>query len=467
MSDHVNEMVSGSDDEVSRRHFIKQSGSITGTALAGSALAGSWVLGGNAQAEQSAAGVQSGSDELRIAIIGCGLRGTGAIDKFLGLPNRNIKLVAMGDAFEASLKRSLRQVNRKHESKVDVPEERQFVGLDAYKKVLETDCDLVILTTPPGFRPFHFEQAIKSGKHVFMEKPVAVDAPGVRRVLEFGKVAKEKNLAAGVGLQRRHDPKYIEAINHIHDGKMGDVLLSRVYWNSGGVWVRTRAQLARALGRAPSELEYQVNNWYYFTWLCGDNITEQHIHNIDVSNWVKQMVPVAANGQGGREVRTGKEFGQIFDHHMVEFTYPDGSTMLSQCRHQPECWVRVGEEFSGTKGRAKTGLGQECKVFVGDKQYAYEGPKLDPSVKTISDLVDSIYAGSPLNESEVGAMATMTTVLGRMATYSGKSITWEEAFNSDLELGPHDLASWDREAPFSPDADGAYPIPVPGKTVVL
>lgn len=467
MSDPEQGFDNHSDDAVSRRRFIKHSSALTSSALAGSALAGSWVLGGNALAQETPINVQSGGDQLKIAIIGCGLRGTGAIDKLLSLSGRDIKLIAMGDAFQASVNRSLRQVTRKHEGKVDVPAERQFVGLDAYKKVLETDCDLVVLTTPPGFRPFHFEQAINAGKHVFMEKPVAVDAPGVRRIIEFGKVAKEKNLAAGVGLQRRHDPKYTTVMRHIHDGKMGDILLSRVYWNSAGVWVRTRAQLERSLKRAPSELEYQINNWYYFTWLCGDQIAEQHIHNIDVSNWAKNTVPVAANGQGGREVRKGKDHGQIFDHHMVEFTYPDGSTMLSQCRHQPDCWVRVGEEFSGTKGKAVTGLRSVCKVTVGDNVYAYDGPDVDPSVKTLSDLVDSIYAGSPLNETEVGAMATMTTILGRMATYSGKRITWDEAYNSDLEIGPHDLASWDREPPFGPDENGDYPVPIPGKTVVI
>lgn len=445
--------------DVSRRQFLKHSSVATGGAVTG-------VLAADQMA--SAQAVHSGAnDMLKVGIVGCGLRGTGALDKFLGLPGKQVKVVAMGDAFEASIGRSYRQLERRYADRLDVPAERRFVGLDAYKHVLESDCDVVILTTPPGFRPFHFEQAIKAGKNVFMEKPVAVDATGVRRVLATGKLASEKGLAVGVGLQRRHDPKYQESIQRIHDGQIGDVLLSRVYWNSGGVWVRTRADLAKSLGREPSELEYQVNNWYYFNWLCGDHIAEQHIHNLDVSNWAKQMLPISANGQGGREIRTSKETGQIFDHHVVEYTYPDGTTMMSQCRHQRGCWSEVGEYFAGTKGTAEFGLRKDCAVSVGDDKFAYAGPEVDPSVKTIADLVDSIRANKPYNESEYGATSSMTSILGRMATYSGKVVTWDEAINSEIEVGPRDLASWDTAPPVRPNADGYYPVPVPGKTKVV
>ncbi len=458
MSDHQNSS-SAHQSEVSRRDFLKHSGVATGGAMAGVLSASRLAI---------AQGVHQGADAmLKVGIVGCGLRGTGALDKLLSLPGNQVKVVAMGDAFEASIGRSYRQLERRFADRLEVPTERRFVGLDAYKQVFETDCDLVVLTTPPGFRPFHFEQAIKAGKNVFMEKPVAVDATGVRRVIATGKLASEKGLAVGVGLQRRHSPSYIEAMNRIHEGKIGEVLLSRVYWNSGGVWVRTRADLAKSLGREPTELEYQVNNWYYFNWLSGDHINEQHIHNLDVSNWAKQMLPVSANGQGGREVRVGKEEGQIFDHHFVEFTYPDGSSMMSQCRHQRGCWSQVGEFFAGTKGTAEFSERKGGAVSIGDDQFTYAGPKVDASVKTLADLVDSIRANKPLNEAEYGATSTMTAILGRMATYSGKVITWDEAINSYLEVGPHDVSSWDVAPPVLPNAEGYYPVPVPGKTKVV
>ena len=210
----------------------------------------------------------------------------------------------------------------------------------------------MILATPPGFRPIHFEAAVKAGKHVFMEKPVATDAPGVRKVLAAAEESKKKNLAVGVGLQRRHQAQYLETIKRLQDGAIGDIVATRVYWNGSTPWVHTREELEAKYGHKLSEMEYQMRNWYYFTWICGDHIVEQHIHNMDVSNWLKDAFPVKANGMGGCQVRKGKDYGETFDHHAVEFEYADGSRMFSQCRHIPGCWNSVSEYAIGTKGTA-------------------------------------------------------------------------------------------------------------------
>jgi predicted dehydrogenase len=257
---------------------------------------------------------------LKIALIGCGGRGSGAANQALNVPGT--KLVAMADAFKDRLEGALNNIKQAQGAKVDVPAERQFVGFDGYKQAMAL-ADVVILATPPGFRPFHFEEAVKQGKHVFMEKPVATDGPGVRRVLAAAAEAKAKNLKVGVGLQRHHQPGYIETLKRIHDGAIGDITSLRVYWNDGGVWVNPRKP-------GQTEMEHQMRNWYYFNWLCGDHICEQHIHNLDVGNWIKNAYPVRCHGMGGRQVRTAKEYGEIFDHHAVEYEYADGSRMYSQ-----------------------------------------------------------------------------------------------------------------------------------------
>lgn len=406
-----------------------------------------------------------GDETIRIGLVGCGGRGTQAVAQALSTSDK-VKLVAVGDAFRDRIDGDAEGVLKdrnvlKHSDKIDVPEERRFVGFDAYQQVIDSDLDLVILTTPPGFRPIHFEAAVNAGKHVFMEKPVAVDAPGIRRVLAAAEIAKAKKLGVGVGLQRRHDPLYIETIKRIQDGELGDVPLTRVYWNGGGVWTKPRLP-------EQTEMEYQMRNWYYFNWICGDHIVEQHIHNLDVSNWAKDMLPAKAQGMGGREVRTSKEHGQIFDHHMVEFTYPDGSTMLSACRHIPGCWSQVAEYADGTKGVSRIGDGVFKKSHEkrGEVLWKYKGKRVNPYQQEHDDLFASIRAGEPINEAEYGATSTMTAILGRMATYSGKVIGWDEAINSNISLAPAEYA-WDATPPVVPDDSGVYPVPVPGSTKVV
>ncbi len=447
----------------SRREFVKTSSAL----VAGGALATGINIAKAAHV--------AGDDEIKVALIGCGGRGTQAAAQALKTQGK-VTLWAMADAFEGRIDGSLRRIRGEVgkgydaqqmgplEDRFKIPAERQFAGLDAYQKAIDSGVDLVVMATPPGFRPIHFEAAIKAGKHVFMEKPVAVDAPGVRKVLAAGKQADEKGLAVGVGLQRRHQAGYIETIKRLQDGAIGDIPLTRVYWNGGGVWVRTRADFYDAYGHEPSEMEYQVNNWYYFNWLCGDHITEQHIHNIDVSNWLKNAYPVEASGMGGREVRTGKDHGQIFDHHSVEYTYADGSTMLSQCRHIKGCASLVNEYATGCKG--KVNIGKHQIVSASGENWQYAGPSVDPYQQEHDDLFAAIRAGTPYNEAEHGAKSTMTSILGRMATYSGKPVKWEAAINSEIDLSPSNY-DFSADPPVKPDSDGNYPVPVPGKTKVV
>jgi predicted dehydrogenase len=287
-----------------------------------------------------------------------------------------------------------------------------------------------------------------------MEKPVAVDAPGVRRVLKANRMAKERGLLVQVGLQRRHEPAYIETIARLRDGAIGDINFMRAYCNAEGLWVIPRRP-------EDTELEYQCRNWYYFNWLCGDHIVEQHIHNMDVCNWLKDAYPVSAQGQGGREVRTDRQYGQIFDHHMVEFTYADGSTMLSQCRHIPNCANNVSEHAHGSEGYCDISAGRILDKS-GTVTFETTGSRGGHQQEQL-DLFRDLVAGVIPNEGDYGALSTMTAILGRMATYTGSVITWDEAFNSDLSLCDVDaLTDLDSKAPVEPDADGWYPIPVPG-----
>ncbi|MCG8449148.1 MAG: Gfo/Idh/MocA family oxidoreductase [Pirellulales bacterium] len=457
-----NELSSTDKRAASRREFVKTSSAL---------VVGGALMSGAKIARAAYAG---GDDEIKIALIGCGGRGTGAALNALSTEGK-IKLWAMADAFEGRLSQCLKKLLRgagqrydskiegSLEAKIDVPPERQFVGLDAYQKAIDSGVDVVILTTPPGFRPLQFEAAISAGKHVFMEKPVAVDAPGVRKVLAAGRQATAKGLAVGVGLQRRHDPAYIETIQRLQDGAIGDILLTRVYWNSGGVWVRTRSDFLKAFGHEPTEMEYQVNNWYYFNWLCGDHITEQHIHNIDISNWLKNAYPVEAHGMGGREVRTGKDHGQIFDHHCVEFTYADGTTMMSQCRHIRGAASKVTEYATGASGESHIG---EKTITSGASQWQYQGKTASAHQREHDDLFAAIRRGDPYNETEYGAHSTMTSILGRMATYSGKVVTWKDAIDSQIDLSPS-AYDYHSDPPVMPDAEGNYPVPVPGKSVVV
>ncbi len=411
----------------------------------------------------------SGDDTIKVGLVGCGGRGTGAAGQALST-NGNVKLVAVGDAFENRAKGAIKELKDQKGERVAVDDGKVFIGFDAYQKVIDSGVDLVILATPPGFRPIHFEYAVKAGRNIFMEKPVAVDAPGVRQVLEANKIAKEKKLKVGVGLQRHHEAKYIETIKRIHDGEIGKVLALRAYWNNPGVW---DPPLKRE--NAKSEMEYQMRNWYYYNWLCGDHIVEQHIHNLDVANWVMDGFPIRANGMGGRQVRIDKKYGEIYDHHAVEFEYADGTRCYSQCRHMPNCWNSVSEHAHGTKSQADISSGRffetvrsqdNSGAFEEKTLWKYNGPNKNPYQVEHDDLFAAIRTGAEYNEADNGAMSTMTSILGRMCTYSGQVIEMADAVKSELSLMPKSFA-WDAAMPVNPDAEGNYPIAVPGVTRVL
>lgn len=438
----------------SRRDFLK-----TTTVAA----VGAGVLGGLGALPGAYA---AGDDQMKIALIGCGGRGKGAAAQALRTEG-NVRLVAMGDAFKDNAESALSQLKAEFDERPDriaVAPDMVFHGFDAYKKILAIqDLDLVILATPPGFRPLHFEAAVAAGKHVFMEKPVAVDAPGVRKVLAAAAEAKKKKLGVGVGLQRHHQANYLETIKRLQDGAIGEIHTARAYWNMGELWLRPR-------NAEQTEMEWQMRNWYYFNWLCGDHICEQHIHNLDVINWVKGDVnkdgvyghPVKAWGMGGRQVRTSKDFGEIFDHHFVEFEYADGSRMFSQCRQIPGCWNSVSEHVQGTNGYADISGGV---IKSKDNNWKFEGKVKDPYQVEHDDLFASIRAGNPINEAEFGAISSMTSVFGRMATYSGKELNWRDCIASDITLAPN-LENFDFKMtpPVMPKPDGTYPIAVPGIT---
>lgn len=437
--------------DFSRRDFLKTSSTI-------------------AAAAALAPGVFAASDDtLKLALIGCGGRGSGAASQALSTAGQ-IKLVAMADVFKDRLDDSYNNLKSQHADRVDVPEENKFIGFDAYQHAIAA-ADVVILATPPGFRPPLFEEAVRQGKHIFSEKPVAVDGPGVRKVLAAAQEAKNKNLKVAVGLQRHHQLGYQETIKRLHEGAIGDITSMRCYWNGDGVWTRARKDLEKQAGRPLTEMEYQMRNWYYFVWLCGDHIVEQHIHNLDVINWVKQGPPVRAWGMGGREVRKGSDHGEIFDHHFVEFEYADGSRCSSQCRHIPGCWDSVSEHVCGTMGSCDVSGG---KIWQGSSAYLkavkkpawqFSASAKDPYQQEHDDLFAAIRNDKPYNEMlEYGATSTMTAIMGRMATYSGKEITWEEALNSSIDTMPKAL-SWDAQPPTVPDKDGNYPVAIPGVTV--
>jgi len=426
-----------------RRNFLKKGSLATGLVL----------LSPNIPAVHAA-----GSDVVKIALSGCGGRGTGAAaDAMSNKVGVQVRLIALHDAFPERLEASYQALKGRFGDQVDVPPERRFTDLDGYQKLMETDADIVLLCSPPGFRPIHYEAAVKAGKHVFMEKPLAVDAPGVRRIMATNEEAKKKGLRVAVGHHLRHEVKHKEMIRRIWDGEIGRIKYMRAYFNSSGVWVRPRKP-------GQTEMQYQVNNWYYFTWLSGDHIVEQHVHDLDVLNWMMgNKHPVSAQGMGGRQFRIGKDYGEIYDHHAVEFTYEDGTRAYSYCRHIPGCWDSFSEHAHGTKGYVSIeGHGHAIIHVEGKEPVRVErGP--DGHQLEWNDFLAAFQAGEPYNEVDHTVLGTMTAILGRMATYSGQIVTWDEAINSKVDLSPSGY-TWDSTPQPKPGPDGIYPCAMPGQT---
>jgi len=438
----------GSSDsfEITRRDFMQRYGLLAAGAAAAAQFP--FVLTSHAAAD----------DPIRIGLIGCGGRGTGAIADALGASTKvnypqagyhtenipagaaasqkNIKVVALADAFPDRLNACREQLRN---LEIQIPDELCFTGFDAYKKLLaNSEINYVILATPPHFRPIHLKAAIEAGKNAFVEKPVAVDGTGVRMVLEAGELAKQKNLGIVAGTQRRHQRSYQETIQRIHDGAIGEIMYARAYWNGGVIWVVDRQP-------AWSDMEWQLRNWNYFTWLSGDHIVEQHVHNLDVINWAMKDHPVKALAMGGRQARPNKNYGHIYDHFAVEYEYVNGARMFSQCRQMNGCEGKVEEAVVGMKGSSN------CKDWIrgADKSLAWRFRDKDsnPYQQEHQDLIESIRQGKPLNEAKAVAESTLTGIMGRESAYAGRSVTWDEILNSQTRLGPPEYALGDLPFP--------------------
>jgi myo-inositol 2-dehydrogenase/D-chiro-inositol 1-dehydrogenase len=406
----------------SRRDFLKTSA----TTVAGTALATGFSAVANVHA--------AGNDVIRVGLIGCGSprggRGRGAAENCVHA-GPNVKLVAMGDLFRDHLEFTRNYLNKLGRDKVDVADDRCFVGFDAYEKVISCkDVDLVILASPPGFRPLHLQAAVAAGKHIFAEKPVAVDAPGVRAVLKACEDAKKKNLTIVSGLCWRYDTGMRETFQRIHDGGLGEIVTLQCTYNTGGLWM---------VPRQPewSDMEWQLRNWLYFTWLSGDHNVEQHIHSLDKMAWaMRDECPVKASGIGGRQVRTGPEYGHIFDHHSVVYEYANGVKLFSACRQQDKCTNDVTDHIFGTKGT--------CEVMKytikGSNPWSFNRAKSkrDDSMyqNEHNELIASIRSGKPINNGDYMTKSTLMAIMGRMATYTGQVITWDMAMNSEEDLKP-------------------------------
>jgi predicted dehydrogenase len=417
-----------------RRDFVK-----TGSLLAmGAAVP-------RAMAQDQRASEQS---PLRVGVIGCGGRGTGAAADSLNASPRT-RIVALADLFPDRLQSSRNSLASFGE-RATVDDSRCYTGFDGYKQLLDSnDIDMVILATPPHFRPMHFAAAIDAGKHVFMEKPVATDSTGIRTVLAAAEQAQQKRLCVVAGTQRRHEKCYIEAMQRLRDGAIGKIIAARVYWNMGGLWMYPpRPEW--------TDMEWQLRNWLYFTWLSGDHYVEQHVHNLDVANWAIGSHPVRAMGVGGRQVRTDPSYGHIFDHFAVEYEYPDGTYLMSMARQIENCADRVGEQIHGAKGVMNTQSGSAS--IKSNQDWRFRGDNGNPYVDEHVDLIAAIQGGPYINEAKQVAESTMTAIMGRMAAYTGKEITWDQALNSKENLAPEQYA-------FGPIA--VPPIAMPGKTPLV
>ncbi len=397
---------------VTRREFVRMAGSVVAAAPF-------------AAASLAPAAARRADGELTIGVVGCGGRGTGAAANALEA-SENTRIVALADVFQDQLDQC-RQNLQSMGDRATVADGRCYVGFDAYQALIDSDLDIVILATPPHFRPAHFRAAVEAGKHVFMEKPVAVDPPGVRTVLQAADLADEKKLCVVAGTQRRHETSYIEAMERLHRGDIGNIIAARCFWNMGGLWMKERQQ-------DWSDMEWQLRNWLYFTWLSGDHIVEQHVHNLDVINWAMGTHPIKALGVGGRQARTDPNYGHIFDHFAIEYEYPDDRFLLSMCRQMDGCPSRVEELINGCDGKLLVRPGRA--TMYGENPWRFSGRNVNPYVQEHRDLHEAIEHGPRVNEGRQVAESTLTAIMGRMSAYTGQEVTWEQALESKLDLTP-------------------------------
>ncbi|MCX6560181.1 MAG: Gfo/Idh/MocA family oxidoreductase [Candidatus Aminicenantes bacterium] len=424
-------MTTINDSSLTRRDFIKT------TAAASLAAAIPGNLGLFAQ----------GSDTIRIGVIGCGGRGTGAAIDALNSAS-GVEIVALFDPFQDRIDSCLKKLRETLPDKIKVRPETCFTGLEGYKGLLAVpEVNHVVTAAPPGFRPIHLKAVIEAGKHIFMEKPVAVDPVGIRAIIAAADLAKQKGLAIVAGTQRRHQKRYLELMKRIKDGQIGEIVGAQCYWNMGDLWVKLREPNM-------TDMEWHCRNWLYFSWTSGDHIVEQHVHNLDVVNWALGALPKNIIGMGGRQVRIAPEYGNIFDHFAVEYEYPAGVRVASYCRQTKGCAERVEEKIIGTKGVA-FGYGE----IQGAKPWKFEGDEINPYVQEHTDLIASIRAGKPLNEGRQVAESTMCAIVGRMSAYTGRAVSWDWAMNSSkLDLTPKNMV-------FGPNP--VDPPAVPGTTPLI
>lgn len=427
-----------------RRDFVKSSA----TALAGGALLAGLPINAFGMGPQK---------EIRIGLVGCGGRGTGAAHEALKTSTA-VKLVALGEVFEDRLNNAYQNLKETYGDQVQVPDANKFIGFDAYQRVIES-CDVVLLVTPPPFRPLHLEAAVKADKHVFIEKPLFVDIPGYHKVMDTNALAKQKNLNLGVGLQMRYETGYQQMKEQIDNGIIGNITSLDVYYNVGAPKIHPRQP-------DQTEMNYQVRNWRYFTWLWGGQLAGQTIHPIDVMNWFMDDYPVVAQGLGGRQTFSGPNQGNTYDHHYAEFEYANKIKLHVQSTTMDNTWNRVGFHVQGSKGYGN----EKFQIYNTANEpiwrYRDEDDTVGPTQKCQSDFINSIIENRPLNQVDYGAKSTLTTIIGRMAIHSGKIITVEEALKSEKSILPTEF-KWDAEMPSMPGPDGNYAIPIPGKAEVL
>ncbi len=429
-------------NETNRRSFIKS----TGAAVIASTIALNLGLPVYAFAAPK--------NTLKVGLIGCGGRGTGAAIQAL-TADPDVIITAMGDVFSDRLEEAYIAIDSIFPKKLKVDKKNKFIGFDAYKKVIESDVDVVILTSPPSFRPDHLTAAIEAGKHVFCEKPVAVDAPGVRKVVEAAKKAKQKNLSLVSGFTFRYDLPKRALFGKVLAGDIGKVVSVSSTRNGGELWYKPRQA-------GWTDMEYQMRNWYYYNWLSGDFIVEMIVHSLDMMTWAMgNRMPVSATGSGGRQVRVDEKYGNIYDHFALEYQYADGARGFSFSRQQPGCSSRNSVEVAGTEGNAIVNLGRGQHEIIGENNWKYTGEKNNPYQTQHDELFASIRTGKPMNDGEMMAKSTMLAIFSRMVGYSGQTITWDDAFNSNLTLGPgNDNFGWDLKYDSPPPA-------IPGITKVI
>jgi myo-inositol 2-dehydrogenase / D-chiro-inositol 1-dehydrogenase len=387
----------------------------------------------------------AGSDIIKVGLIGCGGRGTGAALQALAADS-NTELVAIGDAFADRAQLSLAGMKKRDPERVKVTADTCFSGLDAYKNVIDSGAHVVLMCEPPGFRPKHLEYAVAAGKHIFAEKPMAVDAPGVRALAKTVEEAGRKKLALVAGFNGRYTYSHRAIFERIHEGAIGDIIALYTTFNTGGLWNH---------GRKPewSDMEWQIRNWYYFTWLSGDHLVEQAVHNVDRISWaMKEQMPSRAVAFGGRQVRTSAAYGHIFDHFSVVYEWESGTRAFLFCRQQDGCAMDISDRVMGSRG---TALGGRAHAITGEHPWKYTGPANSGHQTEHDELFASIRAGKPINDGQRMINSTLMAIMGRMAAYSGQVITWDQAMNSKEDLMPEKL-EWGPIA--------TPPVAMPGRT---